>query len=362
MHKQFLLAALDQAWLGRGICAPNPSVGAIAVQNGKIIAQAWHQGAGTPHAEQALLARLEPALPGITLYVTLEPCNHWGRTPPCVEAIIKYGIQKVVYAYSDPNPVVINNNTPELLRKQGVEVEYFPLPEIALFYQSYQRWTCTHKPFVTCKIAQTLDGKIAGKQGQQLWLSNSLCAEFTHKKRQCSDVILTTARTINEDNPRLNVRLPGVQAAKHVAIIDRQGVLNQHANVLQTAKHCHIYHDEQIQMSTRHKNASYYPMPTLHGEMDMQAVISHLGHLGYHDVWVEAGGKLFTSLHKLGLVDRTYIYIVPFHLGTKAVSAYTSEEAFRRNCAITWKPMGDNMIVCLDWEKAAEKEQACLQD
>jgi diaminohydroxyphosphoribosylaminopyrimidine deaminase/5-amino-6-(5-phosphoribosylamino)uracil reductase len=181
MHEQFLLVALEQAWLGRGFCAPNPSVGAVAVQNGKIIAQAWHQSAGKPHAEQLVLSQLPTNQNDITLYVTLEPCNHWGKTPPCVDAIIQYGIKRVVYAYSDPNPVVAANKTPHLLEQHGIEVVHHPLPVINDFYHSYRHWSTTKRPFLTAKMAQTFDGKIAGPEGERVTLSNSLCSEFTHK-------------------------------------------------------------------------------------------------------------------------------------------------------------------------------------
>lgn len=120
MHEQFLLAALEQAKLGRGFCAPNPSVGAVAVQNGNIIAQAWHRGAGTPHAEQLLLSQIPPQTPGVTLYVTLEPCNHWGKTPPCVDAIINHGIEEVVFPILIQTPL-LPKVTPQ---KNYVNMEY----------------------------------------------------------------------------------------------------------------------------------------------------------------------------------------------------------------------------------------------
>src|SRR3990167_3715293 len=177
MHKDFMLAALDLVWLGRGICSPNPSVGAVLVHNQQIIAKAFHPGAGQLHAEQLVLDQL-PAdgLTNLTLYVTLEPCNHWGRTPPCVDAIINHRIDKVVFAFRDPNPLVVKNNTPHLLEEKGIEVIHYPLPEIDLFYQSYQYWFDTKRPWVTAKIAQSLDGKIGGFNGERLRLSNAECA------------------------------------------------------------------------------------------------------------------------------------------------------------------------------------------
>lgn len=361
MHEQFLLAALDQAWLGRGFCAPNPSVGAVAVSNGEIIAQTWHRGAGTPHAERLLLEGLPKHQSGITLYVTLEPCNHWGRTPPCVDAIIEHGIQQVVYGFSDPNPEVACNNTPALLRARGIEVVHYPLPAIDLFYESYKHWTVTRKPWVTVKMAQSLDGKIAGKGGARVFLSNDMCAEFTHKQRLHSDLILTTARTVNLDNPLLNVRLSENPIQKPVAILDRENLLNEKANVLTTALHCHVYHAETTAIRHRHPRCSYHALPLLNEHLDLNALMAHLGALGVHDVFVEAGGHLFSALHQAGLVNRTYLYLTPAILGDEALSLYDAPSIFKRKAHVTWQTMADNMVASFDWLDDALESEACLQ-
>jgi diaminohydroxyphosphoribosylaminopyrimidine deaminase/5-amino-6-(5-phosphoribosylamino)uracil reductase len=354
MHEQFLLAALKQAQLGRGICAPNPSVGAVAVYNGKIIAQSHHQGAGTPHAEQIILKQLPPNLSGITLYVTLEPCNHWGKTPPCTEGIINYGIERVVFAYRDPNPIVRANDTSSILKHHGIEVIYHPMVDINDFYQSYDYWMRTKKPWVTVKIAQSIDGKIAQHGGQRAFLSNAACAEFTHQKRFETDVILTSAKTIHQDNPLLNARLPTIQRAKPVAILDRKRTLNQNANIFTTAKHCYIYHDDAHADIKPCYNSSYHSVPVVEGGLDLTAVINHLGLLGCHDVWVEAGGKLFTALHQAQLVNRTYVYITPSNLGPTAISAYHEADIFRHASKVTWQGMNDNIIAIFDWHMDRE--------
>jgi diaminohydroxyphosphoribosylaminopyrimidine deaminase/5-amino-6-(5-phosphoribosylamino)uracil reductase len=349
MHEKFLLTALEQARLGRGLCAPNPSVGAVAVQNGHIIAQAFHQGAGTPHAEQLLLAQIPPKMPGVSLYITLEPCNHWGKTPPCVDAIVEYGVEEVFFAYLDPNPLVAQNDSSAKLRAHGVKVTHLPLEEINEFYKSYAYWTKTHKPRVTVKMAQSLDGKIGQSEGERLILSNSLCAQFTHEMRAATDVILTTARTIQLDNPKMNVRVNNTEQTKPVAIIDRHLSLNSQATIFSTASHCHIFHHDMKSVS--YSNSSFYSMPLKNGTMDLTAIISCLGELGYHDVWVEAGGALFSALHQEALVHRTYLYIVPISLGQKAISAYQKHGLFERAHTVSWHAMGDNMIACLDWQE-----------
>lgn len=298
MHKKFLLAALEQARLGQGHCAPNPCVGAVAVQNGAIIAQACHRGAGTPHAEQLLLTQIPPKTPGVSLYISLEPCNHWGRTPPCVDAIIQHGVEEVIFAYLDPNPVVAKNNSTEKLRVHGIKVTHYPVDEINEFYKSYAYWTLTKKPRVTVKIAQTLNGKIGREVGERVILSNALCGEFTHQKRAAADVILTTAKTVRLDNPKMNVRLGQKEQQKPVAIIDRKLSLNKEYSIFSTAAHCHVYHSHNQEVS--YPNSTLHFIPMVNGMMNLGAVISHLGELGYHDVWVEAGGLFLVHCIKKG--------------------------------------------------------------
>ncbi len=330
MHEPFMQAALKQAWLGRGITAPNPAVGAVAVRDGNIIAQASHPGMGQPHAEQLLFKILPEDCSDISLYVTLEPCNHWGRTPPCVEGLIRRRFKHVVYAYHDPNPLVSENNTPALLAQQGIEVVHYPLPEIDAFYASYTFWTKTGRPFVTVKVAQSFDGKIAGKKSEPVQLSNAAAAKATHLARRHTDVILTTARTIQQDNPQLNARVDGDIMSKPIAVLDHQKQLDAAARVHQTAQKLHLYHD-----------------------MSLQDMLLDLGRLGYHDVWVEAGGRLFSALHRERLVQRTILYLVPNSLGLNATSLYQEADLLSGAKHITWDVLEDkhqaNLRVILDW-------------
>jgi diaminohydroxyphosphoribosylaminopyrimidine deaminase / 5-amino-6-(5-phosphoribosylamino)uracil reductase len=325
MHEQWLRVALEQAWLGRGVTAPNPAVGAVAVLNEISIAHASHAGVGHAHAEQVLFEALPDDCSDLTLYVTLEPCNHWGRTPPCTDGIIARKFKQVVYGYTDPNPQVQCNNTPAILREHGIEVLHYPLPEIDAFYESYAFWIRTARPWVTVKIAQSLDGKIAGKGGERVHLSNNVCSVFTHQARLHTDVILTTAKTIKQDDPCLNARVKGEVVTKPVAILDRAGCLELSAQVHQTAQKLHVYHD------------------------DVHVVLDDLGRLGYHDVWVEAGANLFRTLHREGLVQRTHVYVTPHVLGDDAVSLYDAGGVFLSAKKTTWKTMGDNVHMILDW-------------
>ncbi len=350
MHEQLMLAALEQAWLGRGTCAPNPAVGAVAVRNGTIIAHAFHSGAGMPHAESMLLAQLPAACADVTVYVTLEPCNHWGKTPPCVDALIASGVQRVVYGYADPNPLVRANNTPARLRAAGIEVVHFPMPAVDEFYRAYAHWLRTGMPWVTVKMAQTFDGKFARDTGAPVQLSNAACARFTHQQRQYTDVILTTACTVNRDNPALNARVTAVPLAKPVAIIDRQGRLNPQAQIYHTAQTCLIYCSASVAETKRAEaRAVYYAMPLVDGKLDLVAVLRHLGALGKHEVWVEAGAGLFAALHHAQLVQRTILYWVPRVLGPSARALYGVTDLFQVEHSIQWQAMEDNLMVSIEW-------------
>ncbi|MBA2711828.1 MAG: bifunctional diaminohydroxyphosphoribosylaminopyrimidine deaminase/5-amino-6-(5-phosphoribosylamino)uracil reductase RibD [Tatlockia sp.] len=356
MHTYFMQAALEQAWLGRGKCAPNPSVGAVAVYKGKIIAKGWHRGAGTAHAEQLVLDQIPAGLEDLVLYVTLEPCNHWGKTPPCVTGIVQYGVAQVVYGFTDPNPIVAANNTPQLLRDHGLDVVHFPLPEVNDFYESYCYWIKTKKPWITAKLAQSLDGKI-GEKGSRVYLTNQACAEFTHQKRASTDVILTTEKTIKADDPLFNARVSGQEQGKILAILDSRLLLSADAKMFSKAAQCHIYYDENLRVENPQKNCSYHPAPANKGLLDLTFIVNHLGGLGYHDIWVEAGGKLFSAMHRDKLVQRTYLYIAPEVLGEEAISAFEGDEIFKNKLKISWQIKADNVIACIDLQ-----ESLCSQE
>lgn len=350
-HDHYLRIALEQAKLGRGHCAPNPCVGAVAVRSGEVLAKGFHTGPGAAHAERVVLSQLNQGLTEVTLYVTLEPCNHWGRTPPCVDAILDYGIKQVVYAYADPNPLVVQNCSVEALKAHGISVQFHPLAEINAFYESYAYWIQTQKPFVTVKLAQSLDGKIAGESGKPVMLSNVSCARFTHEHRASTDCILTTAETILKDSPAMTARLDGEETGKVIAILDRNLRLPADALVFQKARTVLVYHDEVHRVSNPVQNSHYIPIPVLEktNQLDLNLVFQELGQRGMHDVWVEAGARLFNALHLEERVQRTYLYFTPHVLGSKSVGAYMDEAVFQRRHSVSWRVFEDNGLLCLDW-------------
>ncbi|MDP3560183.1 MAG: bifunctional diaminohydroxyphosphoribosylaminopyrimidine deaminase/5-amino-6-(5-phosphoribosylamino)uracil reductase RibD [Legionellaceae bacterium] len=361
MHAHYLRMALEQAWLGRGTCAPNPAVGAVLVQGNTLIAQSHHARAGLPHAEILALQSAIGYTQGSTLYVTLEPCNHWGKTPPCVNAIQESGVARVVYAYADPNPLVVQNNSPEILRSAGIEVIHYPLPEIDLFYQSFTHWIRHKKPWLSIKIAQSLDAKIAGAHGARVSISNALCAQRTHQHRLRSDVIMTTAHTVLHDNPALNVRLEGeVAQAKPLILLDRTLSVGSEALIWKTAELVHRYYDSALYPEPLPAAGSDHPCSKTENHIEpffnLPALIQEVGLLGYHDVWVEAGPTLFKALHSHDLVQETYIYVAPKILGPSAMALDLPDTFFEKEHHLFTEILGDNIIHKIRWEHACSQE------
>lgn len=342
-------AALYQAFLGKGKCAPNPSVGAIAVRHGEIIARGFHEGPGMAHAEEVVLRQLGHDTSDITLYVTLEPCNHWGRTPPCTDAILKAGVKSVVYGFRDPNPLVAQNDTPGILNRQGVQVIFYPLEEITQFYQSYAFWSRTGRPFVTLKMAQSLDGKIAGKNGERLQISNERCREYTLERRFYTDVILTTARTIQNDSPQFDAIFQGEKRIKPLAILDKYCAMQP--TFFKEERIYHIFHGKEYTPSFISENVHYHPVSLNEKRgLNLKEVLSDLGKLGFHDVWAEVGGKVFSALHEQELVQETFLYIAPMVLGSDATNAFF-DLSFSTAKASSWKILDDNAVLHLEWEE-----------
>ncbi|MDX2164227.1 MAG: bifunctional diaminohydroxyphosphoribosylaminopyrimidine deaminase/5-amino-6-(5-phosphoribosylamino)uracil reductase RibD [Gammaproteobacteria bacterium] len=324
--QDYLRLALNLAQKWKGFCAPNPSVGAIVVKNGEVIAEGEHLGAGHPHAEVVALNHVEKDIDGATLYVTLEPCCHWGKTPPCTERIMQSGIRRVVYGFCDPNPQVSGAGD-KTLQELGVDCHYVQLPEIDEFYESYAWWWKNKKPWVTAKLAISLDGKIAGKNGEPISITGQELKQFTHEWRKRSDAILTTARTIISDDPSLNARLYGEVIPKSVYIIDRNLEIPVSAKIFQTAKDVRVFQNESL-----------------------SEMLEKIAEDGVHDLWVEAGGQLFTSLLTEKLVQRAFVYVAPKIIGKGGVEGFISEQNIFRNAKdIRWENYGADVVCEMRW-------------
>lgn len=354
MNSDYLRQALELAKIKRGFCSPNPSVGAVIVsEKDGILATGYHLGAGHVHAEVDALNKLNGKAHGATIYITLEPCCHWGRTPPCTEAIIKAGIKQVVYGFEDPNPLV-SGKSKAILAEQNILCEYWPIPEITDFYQSYQYWQQTQKPFVTAKIALSLDGKIAGERGEPLAITGDALKELTYQYRKQSDAILTSAKTITNDNPQMNVRGAEI-IAKPVYILDRQLKLSMDYQIFATAKSITLFHDENIDKASldkfSQKNIRCIAIEAKDTKLNLAAVIKQIGQDGVHDLWVEAGGICFSELAKQNLIQQMLIYVAPRWIGSGLNAFDNNFKLDPSQATVKWLQAGMDAVCQIVWKQ-----------
>jgi len=303
-HSHYLLNALAEAKKAVGQCAPNPCVGALIVKDQRIMATGFHRGPGEKHAEIDAFSNATESVQGATMYVTLEPCCHVGRTPPCTDAIIKNRIARVVFAYVDPNPQVAGQGQAQL-QAHGIECEHQPLAQIDDFYRPYAYWTKTKKPWVRLKIASTCEGVIAHHDGSPIAITNEKTNQFTMDQRERADAIVTSVQTVMNDNPRLTVR-KDQEVGKAIYIIDRHARLSLDRDCLGLAKsvtllHCdpmdpdRVDHFESAAIRLQHSDS-------------LGAMIQAIGKEGVHEVWVEVGARLAYLLLENQLVNEFFWY------------------------------------------------------
>ena len=218
-HERHMRRALELAALGRGLVSPNPMVGAVVVRDGDVVGEGWHEGPGTPHAEVRALAAAGDLARGATLYCTLEPCDHVGRTPPCTSAIVDAGVARAVVAAGDPNPVVDGRGFARL-RAAGVQVETGVLEaESRRLNAAFERHVVTGLPFVTLKTAASLDGRTAARDGTSRWITGEDARNDAHVLRGAADAIVAGAGTVIADDPLLTVRDPSYRGDPPLRVV-----------------------------------------------------------------------------------------------------------------------------------------------
>ncbi len=343
-HYIFLKQALELAQARRGFCAPNPAVGAVVVKDGTVIASGAHQASGQPHAEVIALESLPDACDA-TLYVTLEPCCHWGKTPPCTDLIIAKNIKQVFFGFKDPNPDV-NGGGESQLSTAGILCQQLELPEINNFYRSYRYWLEHHRPFVTAKIALSLDGKIASKNGRPVAITGSELKQYTHICRKHSDAILTTVTTILFDDPQLNVRLGNEVIKKPLYILDSDLRLPKNATIFKTAKSITVFHKNTLTQKTNAawSQLKYYGVSFDEQGLNLFEVLTLIGDDGVHDCWVEAGARCFEAFLNQQLINRGLLYVAPKILGSEAMNSFKAAFDFSEHGSVSWRFMGGDAI------------------
>ncbi|WP_416305067.1 bifunctional diaminohydroxyphosphoribosylaminopyrimidine deaminase/5-amino-6-(5-phosphoribosylamino)uracil reductase RibD [Neptunicella sp. SCSIO 80796] len=322
--------ALQLAERGIYTTSPNPMVGCVVVSSdGDIVGQGWHQRAGGPHAEIFALRQAGNKAANATVYVTLEPCSHHGRTPPCAEALIKAGVKKVICAMVDPNPQVSGRGM-ELLANAGIETASGLLEhQASQLNRGFIKRMQQGKPFVSLKMAASLDGKIALNNGHSQWITGTAARREVQSYRARSCAILTGSGTVLADDPLLNVRFdelhnpPRFLTADNIrqplrVIIDSQNkVSSQHRIVNQGDEVLLVNKNVNPQPFSAHVSQWQGP-GNLVGKMDLGAILAHMGQLQINQVWVEAGAGLAGALLAAKLIDEMIIYIAPRIMGDKS--------------------------------------------
>ncbi len=337
---KYMRRAIALAARARGMTCPNPMVGAVIVKRGRVIAEAYHKRAGTPHAEALALAEAGKKAYGATLYVTLEPCCHLKkRTPPCTNAIIDAGIKRVVIAMEDPNPNVSGKGVRQL-QKAGLDVECCVLGhEAARLNESYIKYITTGMPFVTLKAAMTLDGKIATPQGESKWISGEASRRLVHRMRAESDAIITAIGTVKADDPRMTARgKGGIFSQRGGAKGPVRVVIDPHleiplgSKILQCPPETFIVTGkdgakpnakiEKLIKSgikvIRHK-----------GKLELKWLMKKLGSMGMMSVMIEGGGSLNWHALDQGVVDKVNVFVAPKIIGGQKSISVVGGESFR---------------------------------
>lgn len=319
MDEKYMKMALDLAEKGTGYTSPNPMVGAVIVKEGRVVGKGWHERAGGPHAEVAAIRDAGDLAKGATLYVTLEPCNHFGHTPPCTKAILEAGIKRVVYAAGDPNPDVQGAGG-KFLAQQGVEVTGGVLRNEAIRQNAvFFKYITTKIPFVTLKCAATLDGKIATMTGDSRWVTGEAAREHVHWMRHASDAILVGIRTVLADDPMLTTRIPGKKGKDPARIIlDTRLCIPSEAKVLNLDSDADTLivcgrgvADPSGAESLEKKGAKVIFAPVKENMIDMVELMGILGKMRITSVLIEGGSRVAGSALRAGITDRVCIFFAP---------------------------------------------------
>lgn len=320
--RRFMQMALDLAVQGEGFTSPNPMVGAVVVKNGQVVGGGYHEIVGGPHAEVNALNAAGELARGATLYVTLEPCNHTGRTPPCTKKILEAGIARVVVAMKDPNEKVAGGGA-EFLEHHGIQVSLGVCEEPARkLNEVFIKYIRTGRPFVLTKCAATLDGRIATRTGDARWVTGELARQFVHRLRHRVDAIMVGINTVRADDPSLTTRLTDSEGRDPVRVIlDTHLSISPDAKVFQHASDSDTIlvagntasvHKKHVLEKT---GARIIETPLKDDLIDMSALMQQLGDLALTSLLIEGGSRVLASAFNAAVVDKVFFFYAPKILG-----------------------------------------------
>jgi diaminohydroxyphosphoribosylaminopyrimidine deaminase/5-amino-6-(5-phosphoribosylamino)uracil reductase len=360
----YMRRALELAERAAGLTSPNPMVGAVVVCDGVIVGEGFHAAAGGPHAEIEALAVAGPRARGAALYLTLEPCVHHGRTPPCVPVLVEAGLQRVVVATPDPNPLV-NGRGIEALRRSGIAVEVGAFgDEARALNRTFFTWVRERRPHVTLKAAMTLDGKIADAHGNARWISGEAARAETHRLRSRSDAIVVGIGTALADDPALTVRVGAPWPREPYRV-----VVDSAARLPVDARLMHAGTPSRAVIAVgpaapgahtgalRNAGATVVECPEHDGRLDVAFLLEWLAKRDVTAVLLEGGGELNAAFVDAGLVDRVVLFVAPALLGGRSAltpvegAGRALKEAIRLT-GVACRRLGDDVVIEGDVERA----------
>ena len=333
-ERDYMELALELAAKAKGRTTPNPMVGAVIVKDGQIIGQGYHKQAGSPHAEVNALQDAGDMAEGATVYVTLEPCSHYGKTPPCTKALIEAGVGRVVTAMEDPNPLVAGSGLEELAAA-GIEVESGLLEtEAQKLNEAFIKYITEEKPFVILKNAMTLDGKIATRTGDAKWISSSDSRQYVHRLRDEVDGILVGIGTVLADNPRLTTRLPNKEGEDPIRIVlDSRlriplnyNLITQESEAETIIATTELADKEKIKQLKK-LGVRVLILPSEDNRVDLDSLLLELGKLEIVSLLVEGGSQISASFLFSGLVDKILYFIAPKIIGGEKAASVVGGKA-----------------------------------
>jgi len=318
----YMRQVLRLARRGLGMTSPNPAVGALIVKNGQIIGSGYHKKAGAPHAEIEALSRAGEAARDSSLYVNLEPCNHYGRTPPCTKAIVESGIKRVVVGIADPNPQVAGGGC-AFLRAQGIEVKRDVLAqECARLNEAYLTYVTAGRPFVILKGALTLDGWMATRTGNSKYITNEKSRKFVHTLRKRVDAIMVGVQTVIIDNPLLTPYLVKTSVPNPVkVVVDTHLRIPLNSRVFDSGTAPLTIIAAGSKVSTKKRNrieelgGRIITCRMRGGRIDLADLLGRLAKMSINSILVEGGATLFDTFVREGLADKFYLFFAPKILG-----------------------------------------------
>ncbi|MGB4703729.1 MAG: bifunctional diaminohydroxyphosphoribosylaminopyrimidine deaminase/5-amino-6-(5-phosphoribosylamino)uracil reductase RibD [Candidatus Saccharicenans sp.] len=337
---EFMEMAYSLAEQARGRTSPNPCIGAVLVKAGRIVGWGYHREAGQPHAEIIALEKAGAQSRGATLYLTLEPCVHWGRTPPCIDRLLASGVRRVVISSYDPNPLVFRKGAARL-RETGIQVEVGLLDHLnRKLNEFYFKYITCRIPFVTLKAALSLDGKIAASTGDSRWISSEESRFFGQNLRAEHDGILVGINTVLQDDPELSLRLPETAGKKwRRVVLDAFLRIPLEARLLKSRELGQVIIftgpeiPEEKARRLRDLGAEITQVPASDGRLEIKSILEELGRREMSSILVEGGARVLTSFLEQRLADRIYLFIAPKLIGGEKSPTFFEGEGVARIAA-----------------------------